>query len=176
MKKSLRLGHININHLLNKVTDLHVFLQKAKPLFDIFGVTESRLTANKAIPDQWIDIPGYHVHRRDTGKRGETGVAVYVRNCLVDNVVRRKDLEVVNVECMWLEVKLAPNTTPILVSFLYRNPSETAEWFDQFVNMYDKLFCKRNHCDVMFLGDFNIDMIKPQPTWNSITASLGQRN
>ena len=173
MKKSIRLGHININHLLNKVTDLHVFLQKAKPLFDIFGVTESRLTANKAIPDQWIDIPGYHVHRRDTGKRGETGVAVYVRNCLVDNVVRRKDLEVVNVECMWLEVKLAPNTTPILVSFLYRNPSETAEWFDQFVNMYDKLFCKRNHCDVMFLGDFNIDMIKPQPTWNSITASLG---
>ena len=41
------------------------------------------------------------------------------------------------IECVWLEVKMK-KSSPILVGFLYRNPSEPANWVDK-KKLYDGL-------------------------------------
>ena len=52
---------------------------------------------------------------------------------------------------------------------MYGNPAATFDWYDQYVTMMDRVQdCKLN---VVLLGDFNTDMQKTNPAWDS-TISL----
>ena len=57
--------------------------------------------------------------------------------------------------------------------FLYRNPSASYEWFDNFVQMIDHIHTVKHHSDILVLGDFNIDLLKPHSSWDSIITLLG---
>ena len=57
--------------------------------------------------------------------------------------------------------------------FLYRNPSVSYEWFDDFVQMIDNLRAAKSHADILLLGDFNIDLLKPHSSWDSTITLLG---
>ena len=57
--------------------------------------------------------------------------------------------------------------------YIYRNPAATHTWFDDFVQMMDKV-CESNP-NIVLLGDFNIVLLKPQPTWSSATSLFGLR-
>ena len=48
-----------------------------------------------------IEVDGYHLFRKDRGTQGG-GILVYVSNKY--NVVRRQDIEMSNLETIWLEV------------------------------------------------------------------------
>ena len=84
---------------------------------------------------------------------------------------RRYDLETKEVECIWVELKPSATTPPLLIGILYRNPRSTYEWHDHFLKMMDKL-CQR-HTDILMLGDFNFDLLTPQPAWQSTTTLVG---
>ena len=44
----------------------------------------------------------------------------------------------------------------VCVSYLYRNPAVTFEWYDSFVQMLDDVYKVENRADVLILGgDFN---------------------
>ena len=161
------MGHLNIYHLPQKITDLCVLLNKPES-FRIFGVTESRLKPH--IPDSAINIPNFSITRRDPVSRGETGIAVYIHNSIQDVVSRRIDLETQEVECVWLELK-TPKSPSLLIGYLYRNPAATFEWYDNFLDMCEKV-CARN-ADVLLMGDFNIDMLKPHHAWECTITLLG---
>ena len=60
-----------------------------------------------------------------------------------------------------------------LYVFLYRNPSVNYEWFDDFVQMMDNLRAAKSHADILLLGDFNIDLLKPRSSWDSTITLLG---
>ena len=60
----LCVGHQNVYHLYNKVPDLCVFLSQSTPNYNIFGITESRLTSR--ISDQDINVPNYCISRKDS--------------------------------------------------------------------------------------------------------------
>jgi len=151
-----------VYHLYNKVPDLCVFLSQSTPNYNIFGITESRLDSR--ISDQDIKIPNYCVSRKDSIVIEQTGTAVYIHNSIADITHRRQDLESDLVECIWLELK--PNTNApnifvffvclFFVCFLYRNPSASYEWFDNFVQMIDNIHNVKPHADILVL-DFNID-------------------
>ena len=57
--------------------------------------------------------------------------------------------------------------------YLYRNPAVTFEWYDSFVLLLDDVYKAINRADVLILGDFNIDMLKPQSCWDSALALFG---
>ena len=76
------------------------------------------------------------------------------------------------VECIWVETK-HPASPAVLVGYVYRNPAATHPWFDDFVQMMDKV-CESNP-NIVLLGDFNIDLLKPQPTCSSATALFALR-
>ena len=62
-------------------------------------------------------------------------------------------------------------TPSLLVEYVYRNPAVTYEWYDEFVTMLDKVSESKNN--VLLLGDFNIDLLKPHLAWESTFSILG---
>ena len=83
-----------------------------------------------------------------------------------------QDLESDLVECIWLELKPSTSAPNIFVCILYRNPSASYEWFDNFVQMIDNIHTVKPHADILVLGDFNIDLLKPHSSWDYNTARL----
>lgn len=167
-ESSLRIGHLNIYHLVNKVTDVCVFLNKQPQLVHLFGVSETRLDSR--VSDSLIDIPNYSVLRRDSARKGQTGLALYVHRSIASIVKRRADLEDESVECLWVELKNG-KSSPLLICYIYRNPAETTIWIDNFVSMMDK--AKSRDENLILLGDFNINVQRPQKMWGSTTALFG---
>ena len=54
---------------------------------------------------------------------------------------------------------------------MYRNPAVTHAWFGGFVEMMDKV--SEGDSDIVLLGDFNIELLKSQPAWESTTSLFG---
>ena len=107
----LRVGHQNVYHLYNKVPDLCVFLSQPTPNY------------NNCIS------------RKGSLAIGQTCIAVYIHNSIADITHRCQDLESDLVECIWLELKPSTSAPNIFVCILYRNPSASYEWLDNFVKM-----------------------------------------
>ena len=72
--KDLSVGHLNVYHLANKVTDVNVFVHQSD-ILHIFGVSESRLTSY--VSDGVVSVPNYSILRRDADEPGYAGIAVY---------------------------------------------------------------------------------------------------
>ena len=125
----LRVGHLNVYHLYNKVPDVCNFLQsQSSSEYHLFGVTESRLDFR--VTDHSISIPDYHIIRRGPQLPGQTGIAVFVYWSVQAITHRRKDLENDNIECVWLELKPHAHGPSLFVCYLYRNPAVTFDWYD----------------------------------------------
>ena len=167
----LRVGHQTVYHLYNKVPDLCVFLSQSTPNYNIFGITESRLDSR--ISDQDINIPNYCISRKESLVIGQTDIAVYIHNSIADITHRRQDFESDLVECIWLELKPCTSAPNICVCILFRNPSASYEWSDNFVQMKDSIHTVKPHADILVLGGFNIDLLKPNSSWDSTIALLG---
>ena len=108
LKDGLRIGHLNINHLINKMSDASHIVHNSKPYgrgFHTFCFSESRL--NNHMDDKDIAIEGFHVIRKDPQTQRETGHVVYVHGTM--SVTRLTEFEKYGVECIWLEVKLQKN-------------------------------------------------------------------
>ena len=98
--------------------------------------------------------------------------AVYIQSSISKIVRRRPRSECESVESVWLEIQTPKSS--ILIGYVYRNPAATFDWYDQFVTMRDRVQgCKLN---VVLLGDFNIDMQKTNPAWDSTISLFGLDN
>ena len=167
-ESGLLVGHLNVYHLFNKIPDVSTFLCNQCPFIHLFGLSETRV--NCYVSDESIAIPHYTIYRRDIVKQGETGLALYVHNFIQNITTRRTDLESQCTESLWVEIR-NPKTPSLLVGYVYRNPAATYEWYDEFVTMLDKVSESKNN--VLLLGDFNIDLLKPHLAWESTFSVLG---
>ena len=120
-------------------------------------------------------MPNYCISRKDSVVIGQTGIAVYLHNSIADITHRRQDLESDLVECIWLELKPSTNAPNIIIikTIVYRNPSASYEWFDNFVQMIDNIHTVKPHADILVPGDFDIDLLKPHSSWDSTITLLG---
>ena len=50
--------------------------------------------------------------------------------------------------------------------FLYRNPSDPANWTDKFVSMMDVVWLESK--EIILMGDFNIDLPKANKPWTNV--------
>ena len=99
-------------------------------------------------------------------------MALYIHQSIKTFTKKRNDLASEKVECIWVEIE-HPASPAVLVGYVYRNPAATHPWFDDFVQMMDKV-CESNP-NIVVLADFNTDLLKPQPTWSSATSLFGLR-
>lgn len=157
MANSLKIMHLNINGLRNKIHELANCLMYQAP--DVLALSESRL--DSAVPDSLLRIEGYNFIRKDRTRPGG-GLVVYFKtqfNASVDNSLSLD-------ECEFLSFSLTLNAQQSTLSALvvYRPPQLSLGSFllsfEQFLNT----FCLSNslHC---ILGDFNLDLLN-----NSISS------
>ena len=158
----LRIGHLNIHYAINKIPEIASILNNSDTPFHIFGLTETHLGDNVSTDE--ISIPGYRVERRSVKKSLETGIAVYISQTI--KAERLPHLEDYNVESIWLKIYLK-NHAPFILGFLYRNPKERSCWVDNFSLMVDAVLLQSQ--EYILLGDFNIDLLKPNPHWKTAT-------
>ena len=76
----------------------------------------------------------------------------------------RFDLESMHVESIWLHVRTGRGPL-VFVAFVYRKPSSSFVWFDEFVTMMDRVQAHKHTNDTLPPGDFNIDVFKSNPAW-----------
>ena len=163
----INVGHCNVYHLYNKLHDVCMLLNDVQPLH-LLGISETRLNPNH--DDNSIQIPNYSIFRKDAKLPGETGMAMYIHQSIAPFTTRRADLESNRVECLWVDIR--PSMSHALtVGFIYRNPASTYSWFDDFVHMMDLVNAKSSN--VLLLGDFNLDLLKSHPAWESTYSLFG---
>lgn len=157
------IGHINVNSLPNKVSEIQLLLEKHGQL-QILGITETRLQDNKHNNDI-VSIPDYVFIRRDANFKLHTGIGVYIHNCISQFVKRRHDLETPTIENIWLEMRI-PKNPPLLIAFVYRNGKSPDSWFENFANMLDT--ASSHNLNIAILGDFNIDLLPKSSSCNLV--------
>jgi hypothetical protein len=74
---------------------------------------------------------------------------------------------------MWVQFKRSDKDTPLLICILYRNPASPYAWYDDFVRMMDVVSDRHPKANLLMLGDFNIDLLKPQISWISTFSLYG---
>ena len=90
---------------------------------------------------------------------------------------RRYDIEVNDVESIWLEL-FNSNNNSILVNFLYRPPNSNQSWIDLYESQLDR--ADSTNLDLYILGDFNINYMPGKTVhnfnnskWKDITTKFG---
>ena len=116
----LKVFHQNIRRLFDSINKLSIFLHTQKNTH-AFSLSETHI--NNSTTKQLFEIPVYIFinKNKDFGTHG--GVAVYIKDDIP--FIRRTNLKINELECVWLEINF-PNTKSFLISVWYR-PSSTSK-------------------------------------------------
>ena len=155
-KNLLKVAHINVNGLENKLSEIMVLLQEKD--FDVLGLTETHLTDQ--ITDEHLLIDGYKLYRRDRdgseckdAPKGYGGCLTYVKTSLI-SVPMTDKYNNNNIEAVWVE--LTSNSQKILIGNLYRHPKDLAI-YEKLQNTLEQILARRKN--VAIVGDLNSDLL-----------------
>ena len=104
--------HYNVQSIANKMDLIQLELCN----FDVICITESWL--DDRTPDDDIKIENFKLFRRDRPGDHHGGICVYVRNNVFSK--RSHDLELPNIECLWVEISIKNKIQ--LIGTFYRPP------------------------------------------------------
>ncbi len=154
--------HLNIRILSS--AKLSAIRNQLAGVFGIITISETWLGPNTK---HKLDIPGYQtIFRRDRNNDGG-GVAAYVANNI--GAKRRQDLESVDIEAMWLEVRAKNNK--FLLSVCYRPPDDHVEFWTNIQHIVDN--AKAETCkNILLTGDLNADPLADDGPKLSTFANL----
>ena len=145
------------------------FLESELANFDLISITETWF--NQSISNADVNINGFRApFRKDRLGDGYGGEAVYIKNDIP--YIQRTDLEILNIECVWVEIRL--HGKRLLVGTYYRPPNSDIAVLTNIENSID-LAIDTEISDIIILGDFNLDMNKPN-TSNKINNICQQYN
>lgn len=144
--------HYNVQSLLNKVDIIEPELSH----FDVISLTETWL--NETVPDQDLEFNDFQVpFRRDRLTDNYGGIAVYVKQDIPCK--RRADLELINIECLWLELSI--KNRKLLLGTFYRPPSSTPLILSDIENSIG-MAVDTGINDIVITGDFNLNIANSQ--------------
>lgn len=130
-KKGLKVAHINICSLRNKLGEIKEFLQ----LDNIYILAISETHIDCTFEDSALNIQGYNIYRRDRNTYGG-GVAIYIQNHIPVSV--REDLLSTEIEALWLQVHV-PHLKPLMVGCGYRPSGANCYYLQRLCEMIDKV-------------------------------------
>ena len=154
LKNKFSVVHYNVQSILNKVDIIQSELQQ----FDVISLTETWL--DNTISDDEIIFNGFNLFRRDRVSDRHGDVCVFVKRELYAK--RRIDLELQNIECIWLEIFV--DHKKLLIGTFYPNSSNDAlTAIENSIGLANDT----NIHDILITGDFNLDIFIPN-TWSKI--------
>ena len=149
IKNNFSVIHYNVQSAVQKIDILESELSN----FDFIGLSETWFNPNINSSD--INISGFRTPFRKDRSEGHGGVAVYIKNDIP--CARRLDLEILNIECIWIEVRL--QTKRILIGTFYRPPNSDQTVLSNIENSVG-LAVDTGISDIIIQGDFNLDLRK----------------
>ena len=143
--------HYNVQSFAPKMHQLYADLSS----FDVLAFTETWLDNNTLTSD--IGLSNYQIpFRKDRLTDRHGGVLVYVKDTITAR--RKQDLEVNDIECVWIELKVKHK--PILFGVFYRPPNSNASVLSCIQDSI-ALAVDTQIKDIVITGDFNLDWFKP---------------
>ena len=145
-RSGMKIGHLNVNGLLNKIHEIFFLLSETK--FDILALSETHL--HKNVSDSLIQIDGYQIARLDREQTNKKlrGCLIYFKNTL--DAFERLDLKGhSNTESVWIEI--TAQSQKLLLGCTYRPPDDLG-FYDNFMKVIEPLWAKRNN---IINGGFN---------------------
>lgn len=151
-KSSPGLGivHFNARSLVPKMDLIRIWAETTDA--DIIVISETWLS--KSVPDKDIHILGYNVSRTDRPKKGG-GVAIYSKTKFRTNVLLSESV-CKRFEMLALKIEVSKDCLLTVVG-CYRPPSALSDTLESFA----KCMAKLNYNEVVIVGDFNWDWLKP---------------
>ena len=125
-KKGINIGFLNVQGIcgkdMSKFSEINLMLTSSENKnLHVFGMCESKLKEHKL--SSAFKISGFHTpFRKDNTLNGGGGIMVFVRNELMAK--RRADLEVNNVECLWIEISPRKGKSFLVVFYIEIPPRE----------------------------------------------------
>ena len=144
-RKELKIAHINICSLRNKVNEINNLLTSNN--IPILAISVAHL--GNSFDDTAVAIQGHNIYRRDRNAYGG-GVAVYIQSH--NPVMLRVECYASVIEVLWLQVHLA-HLMPFILQCCCRPPSANSGYQNNMCEMLDSV-CDVNR-EVYFLGDLN---------------------
>lgn len=131
--------------------------RKLSGRFDILLITETKIDAS--FSNGQFNVDGFRMHRVDRDIHGG-GLMIFIRNDICFHVMTRfnMDLSIFRTESMILKVKI--NRSWFVLAGIYKPPNiPKSQWKLELSSIFDATTTLSN--DVIFLGDFNCDMMEP---------------
>ena len=149
IKDKFSVVHYNVQSITNKIDILESELSN----FDIICLTETWL--DERTSNDTISLNEYNLYRRDRAGDNHGGICVYTKQNVHSR--RRQDIELPNIECLWIEV--STHNKKILLGTFYRPPNSTQ---DALTSIEDSisLAYDTNIQNILITGDFNLDVLK----------------
>ena len=141
--------HYNVQSIANKLDVIESEFRS----FDVICITESWLDGRTS--DEDINIENFKLFRRDRPGDYHGGICVYVRSNIFS--MRRNDLELPNLECIWVEVSIQNKKQ--LIGTFYRPPNSANAILSSIEDSIGLAF-DSNIQNILVTGDFNLDILK----------------
>ena len=144
--------HYNVQSLANKVD----VLISEFSYFDLVSFSETWL--DNSVSTQDLLFPNFHPPERK-GRLSDRygGVILYIKDNLT--YIRRHDLELNRLECIWIQIKLH-NKRNVLYGVFYRPPSSDSV-YNSLIEDSIGLAIDSTISDIVVTGDFNLNTLNP---------------
>ncbi|MCG8113299.1 MAG: endonuclease/exonuclease/phosphatase family protein, partial [Candidatus Thiodiazotropha taylori] len=139
----------NVQSISNKLNLIEAELRN----FDVICLTETWLDQRTTDDDLYLEE--FKLFRRDRPGDNHGGICVYVRKNMYSK--RRADLELHNIECVWVEV--AVHNKKQLIGTFYRPPNSINAVLSTIEDSIGLAF-DTNIDNILITGDFNLDILK----------------
>ena len=149
IKNKFSIVHYNVQSIANKIDLIESEFSK----FDAICITETWL--DRRTRDDILNIQGFKLHRRDREGDSHGGICVYVQQNLYSR--RRNDLELPDIECIWIEIN-THNRKQLRGTF-YRPPNSDNTVLATIEDSIGLAF-DTNMQNILITGDFNLDTQK----------------
>ena len=121
----------------------------------IFNICETWLNSN--IPDEIVNIDGYHCLRNDRKDRQGGGVLTYVTSSIPTKIITETIDE--DIESLWILIRpkqLPRKFSPIIIVNVYHPPNKPNDPLEQhLIKGLDYLVKKHPYAGIIVTGDFN---------------------
>ena len=159
-KRGLKLFHQNVRGLFSNINLVSVLLQRFRGI-DVLTLSETHIESDDE-HGAIYDIPGYSfVSRpRKAGKGG--GVGAYISNDVTWD--RREDLEVREIESVWIEIwPSRQHSKGILIATIYRPPDTSKFLHKDFNTLFSSMMTNASgeSKEMIVLGDMNVNFLVP---------------
>jgi len=126
----------------------------------VLSINETWL--DNSITDSALYIPGFNIFRNDRNRNGG-GVALYVRSEFHATHLPMP-VEASDIEALFIRTK-STKFDPITIGSVYRPPGSAVQFWEAFSSAFEH--CAGNIDRTVLLGDFNIDVSRPNAPQHS---------